>query len=258
MLEARNICGGYNPKRNIVHDVSFKINEGDVLCVLGPNGCGKTTLFKIILGFLPKTAGSIIIEGEQADKMDYRGLAQFMAYIPQYHEPAFNYRVLDMVLLGRSAYVAPLSSPRSEDYSLAFEALEGLNIEHLAEREYTKISGGERQLVLIARAVCQQAKILVMDEPTANLDYANQHLVLKTILDLSKRGYSVVLSTHSPDQPFRLANKVLLMKGGKTVGYGHPDEILTSPTLKDVYGINIEVLQAKDSRKRCHSLCVCI
>lgn len=257
MLAVKNIYGGYSPKKNIVHDISFNLDPGDVLCVLGPNGCGKTTLFKLLLSFLPKTAGRIIIDGEQADKKSCQELAKYMAYIPQAHEPAFNYRVIDMVLLGRSAHIAPFASPTGEDYALASQALSRLNIKHLAKREYTKLSGGERQLVLIARAICQQAQILVMDEPSANLDYANQHLVLQTILDLSKEGYGIILSTHSPDQPFRLANKVLLMKEGKTIGYGHPDDVLTSRTLNKVYDINIEVLQVKDSTKKSHSLCLC-
>lgn len=258
MLEVINISGGYSKRKEIVHEVSFNVKQGDVLCVLGPNGCGKTTLFKMLLGFLPRSSGDILVSGKNMNKQSRKETAKYMAYIPQAHNPIFNYKVMDMVLLGRSAHILPFAAPNAEDYKIADAALRILNINHLADKEYTKISGGERQLVLIARAICQQAKILIMDEPSANLDYANQQLVMNTILKLSEEGYGIIISTHSPEHPFRLANKTLLMKDGRTVGFGCPKEILTSKSLKSVYGINIEVFQVTDSSKQFHSFCLSV
>lgn len=257
MLEVKDLSGGYG-KKDIIQDISFSLHSGDVLGILGPNGCGKTTLFKLLLGFLPRSKGEIYIRGISTRKLTGKQLAHELAYIPQAHSPAFNYKVIDMVLLGRTAHIPFLATPGQEDYSLAASALCMLNIKNLAEKEYTKISGGERQLVLIARAICQQAKILIMDEPSANLDYANQQLVLHTVKSLARKGYTIIFSTHSPDQPFRLANKVLLVKNGKNQGFGPPEKVLTSKILKEIYGINIEIVKVKDSANQHHSLCLSV
>lgn len=258
MLKVKNISGGYTKKNDIVHDISFNMDAGDVVCVLGPNGCGKTTLFKMLLGFLPKSSGKVLLENKELDRLNQREIAKQIAYIPQAHMPAFNYTVMEMILLGRSAHILPLASPSREDYQMAKKAMEMLSIEHLSKKDYTKISGGERQLVLIARAICQQAQVLIMDEPSANLDYANQQLVMKTISKLSEEGFSVLISTHSPEHPFRLANKALLMKEGRCVGFGKTDEVLSSKALKEAYGINIEVVQVEDSNNKVHSFCLSI
>lgn len=255
MLEVWALSGGYG-RKEIINNISFNLNTGEILCILGPNGCGKTTLFKLILGFLPKTKGEIIIEGQNIKEWNKQKLAHEVAYIPQAHTPAFDYRVIDMVLLGRSTHISPLSTPSKNDYNMAIKFLCLLNIKHLAEKQYTKISGGERQLVLIARALCQQAKILILDEPSANLDYANQQLVAGTITNLAQSNYTIILSTHSPEQPFQLAGKVLLMKNGRKIGFGAPKEILTSEKIKQVYGIDVEIVDIIDSANRRHSLCL--
>lgn len=256
MLKVKNLSGGYVRKKDIIHGISFEIESGDVVCVLGPNGCGKTTLFKMLLGFLPKSEGEILIGGHEMGKQSQREIARQIAYIPQAHMPAFNYRVIDMILLGRSAHILPLASPSMEDYEIGNKAMKMLNIEYLSQKDYTKISGGERQLVLIARAICQQARVLIMDEPSANLDYANQQLVMKTISKLSEEGYGVIISTHSPEHPFRLANKALLMKAGRCMGYGKTEEVLSTDALRVAYGIEIEVVQVRDRNKKVHSFCL--
>ena len=258
MLEVKKISGGYSKRKDVVHDISFQLERSDILCVLGPNGCGKTSLFKLILGFLPKSSGSILIDNKSLAQQKPNEIAKYLAYIPQAHNPVFNYKVIDMVLLGRSAYIATFAAPQIADYKLANSALSLLGIKYLAEKEYTKISGGERQLVLIARAICQQAEILVMDEPSASLDYANQQLVMKTILGLSDEGYSIILSTHSPEQPFRVATKTLLMKAGRAIAMGTPAEVLTPVALRAAYDINIEVFQVHDSNKCSHSFCLSV
>ena len=161
MLRVENLSGGYQRKQNIFEKISFEIVGGDILCVLGPNGCGKTTLFKVLLGMLPRNGGQILLGGKEAKELSANEMAKQIAYIPQAHVPTFHYKVIDMVLLGRAAHLLPFASPSTSDRKIAEEALVFLGIDHLKNRDYTKLSGGERQLVLIARAICQQAKLLI-------------------------------------------------------------------------------------------------
>ncbi|MEW6623076.1 MAG: ABC transporter ATP-binding protein [Bacillota bacterium] len=255
MLEVKNLSGGYRNK-TIVKDISFCLKQGDILCLLGPNGCGKTTLFRLILGFLPAQGGVVLLRGVNIKNIKPRQLAQSIAYVPQAHHPTFAYRVIDVVLLGCLPHIAVVNMPTEQDKRRALAALSMLNIVHLANKKYTQISGGERQLILIARALCQQAAILVMDEPTANLDFANQQLILKTIKQLAAEGYTILISTHSPEHSFLLANKVLLMRKGASIAYGAPREALTSETLKNTYNIDMEIVNFTDNNNRCHYFCV--
>lgn len=255
LLEINNVYGGYG-NGDIVKGVSCKADDGDVLCLVGPNGCGKTTLFRLMLGSIPVSGGSIYIAGHNTKLLSAKELANLIAYIPQYHSPVFDYTVLDVVIMGRASHFSAFESPKEVDRAAAFEALEKVNALHLANQKYTALSGGQRQLILIARAICQSAKVLVMDEPAANLDYANHQLLIDVISDLARRGYCVVMSTHSPEHPFSIGSKVLLMKDGRAVGFGAPRDIITPHSLENVYEIEMDVVTIRDRYNAERTICM--
>ena len=241
-LRVDELAFGY-PNRTIGHAASFQVAAGEVLCLLGPNGSGKTTLFKTVLRLLPPHGGAISIDSEDTRHWSRRRMAQVMGYVPQAHAAYFPFSVLETVLMGRTAHVGLFATPSDHDVAVAERALETLNITHLRDAIYTRISGGERQLTLIARALAQEPQMLVMDEPTASLDFGNQTLVLEQIKTLAANGIGVVLSTHDPDHAFLCADRVALLHGGQLIHLGPPDEVITPQTLKLLYGVDVEVVQ---------------
>lgn len=254
-FQVKNLYGGYG-KTDVCKNISFKIENAEILCVLGPNGSGKSTLFKLILGFLKHKKGDILFDDKSLSELSPKELAKEIAYIPQQHSPEFSFTALEIVLMGRTSYIKNFSMPSDDDINEAKLALKKLDILDLAHKDYTLLSGGQRQMVLIARAICQKAKILIMDEPCANLDYANEQKVMSIIRNLANEGYIVILSTHSPEQPFSCASKVLLMKEGEVFSFGNPEDVLTSKNLHEVYGIKMEILHACDSQGKKRSICV--
>lgn len=245
LLEINDVYGGYG-NGDIIQGVSCCADRGDVLCLVGPNGCGKTTLFRLLLGSIPVSRGSITIDGREIRTLPPKEIARQVAYIPQYHTPVFAYTVLDVVTMGRAAHFSAFETPKPADREAAFAALEKVSALHLANKKYTALSGGQRQLILIARAICQSASVFVMDEPAANLDYANHQLLMDVIADLAGRGYCIVMSTHSPEHPFSVGSKVLLMKSGRVAGFGPPKEVITPQNLQSVYDIEMDVVAIRD------------
>nr|WP_273702451.1 ABC transporter ATP-binding protein [Tepidanaerobacter syntrophicus] len=223
-------------------DVSFTLNSGEVLCVLGPNGSGKTTLFKTLMKLKQPLDGIIYIDGCDISKWPYDKIASHIAYIPQNYNTVFPYTVLEMILMGRTPGLRIWSVPKADDVQIAIDSMNELNILHLKDKTFTRISGGERQLVLIARAIAQQAKLLIMDEPTNNLDFGNQVLILNQIKKLSQKGTAVIMSTHVPEHAFLYANKVLMVKDGYVLAYGKSKEILSEENLKELYGVNLKLM----------------
>jgi len=209
ILEARHLAIGYGRKR-VGHDIDLDIRAGEVLCLLGPNGGGKTTLMKTLLGLLPALEGTVKLEGEDIAAFSRTRLAKLVGYVPQAGSNFFPFTVLDTVLMGRVAHIGLFASPGRKDVAAADAALAALGVAHLRDRIYPEISGGERQLVLIARALAQEPRLLVMDEPTASLDFGNQLRVLDQISALAKRGMAVVLSTHDPDHVFLCGDRAAL------------------------------------------------
>lgn len=254
-LKVSNLSFRYD-KEYIFKDVSFSLEAGEMLCLLGPNGTGKTTLFKAILGLHNAEQGVILLDGQNIKEWSRSRIAQYIGYVPQNHIPPFPFRVLDVVLMGRTAYLKPYESPSKKDIEIAFEAMEILNISYLKDKVYTEISGGERQLVLIARALAQQPKILVMDEPTANLDFGNQIKVLQHIKGLTNKGLAIIMSTHYPDHALQYASKVALMKNSGINSIGNPNEVVTEKSLADIYGVNVRIVDASISIDKEIRVCV--
>ena len=202
MLEINKAVFGYtgkNKRKTVLENVSFSLDKGELLCILGANGVGKTTMYRTILGFLPLLEGELLVDGRDIRQIPREQLAKHIAYVPQYHTPPFAYSVYDVVLMGRGTHISRFSSPGRKDELIALEMLERMGISHLKDDVYTEISGGERQLVLIARALAQQTEYILMDEPAASLDFGNQMRLLGVIRNLTKEGIGVAFTTHYPD-----------------------------------------------------------
>jgi iron complex transport system ATP-binding protein len=240
-LGIERLAFGY-PGRTVGRDVSFRVESGRVVALLGPNGGGKTTLFKTILGLLRPHGGAVRIDGEDVAAWPRRRLAQAIAFVPQSHLAYFPFQVLDVVVMGRAAHLGAFAAPGARDTEIAMAALQRLGIASLAERAYTRISGGERQLVLLARALAQEARLIVMDEPTASLDFGNQVRALQTIRQLAAGGFGVLFSTHAPEHTFLCADETALLHGGRLVGFGPPRAVVTAETLRLLYGVDVAVV----------------
>ena len=241
LLEVKNLRTGYH-KKEIVHGVSFGAEAGEFVCIVGSNGCGKTTTLKSILGLLKPFAGEVRVDGKDTLSMTDKERAKYFAYIPQAHTPPFPFTVADVVIMGRTPYINTLARVTAEDRRIAYQALELLGIQSIAERTYTHLSGGQQQLVLIARALAQEPRVLIMDEPTASLDFGNQQLVLRQMKTLSQTGTTVLMVTHDPDHALVCADRVIAMQKGEIIGNGAPLDVLTDACLRTIYGIEASIV----------------
>ncbi len=244
IFEARGVCAGYCGK-DVVHDVNFSIESGEVLCLLGPNGVGKTTLFKSLLGFIPFSHGALYIDNVRVDHRERKKVASLIGYVPQLHEPPFPFLVRDVVVMGSISRVDLFSGPSRVMLQEADEILELLDVGYLRDRVYTEVSGGERQMVLIARALMQKPAFLMMDEPTSNLDFGNQMRVLAQICELAHRGVGVIMTSHFPDHAFLCCDKAAVMSRNNAFSVAQVDEIVTEDTLRDAYGIPVKISTIK-------------
>lgn len=249
VLAAQGLSCGYG-HRAVLTDVSFDLVSGQVLCLLGPNGVGKTTLFKTLLGFLHPLSGSVNIQGRDTSEWTRKEFAREVAYIPQMHTPSFSFSVHDVVLMGRTPHLSGFSVPSTEDGEIACSAIERMGIGHLSQRDYASLSGGERQLVLIARALAQEPRILVMDEPCASLDFGNQARLLEQVLDLAEQGIALVMTTHDPNHAFLLDGDVLCLGRGGTVTQGPAREVLTAEGMSGLYGVPVAIDEVRSPAQR--------
>ncbi len=248
-LEVKNLSFSYG-EHPVLENVSFSVDGGQVLSVLGPNGVGKSTLFHCMLGLRKPQAGAILADGRDISALTSRELAKKLAFIPQSNHPVFSFSVLDMVLMGTTAQLGYFSAPGQVQRQDAIRILEQLGISHLAQRDYVRLSGGEQQLCLIARAMVQGARILVLDEPTANLDYGNRIRVMQTLRSLSEEGFTVILSTHDPDQAYLYSDSILALCQGRVLACGPPREILSSSLISRLYGVEVEVCSLREDTFR--------
>jgi iron complex transport system ATP-binding protein len=250
-LEVRHLFCGY-PGKPIVKDVSLTVRSGELWCLLGPNGVGKTTLFKSILGLLPILGGSILLNGEDVRTWSQRSFARKLGYVAQAHTPPFPFTVIDVVTMGRAAHIGAFASPSAHDIDIAEEVLSAMGLWYLRNATYTQISGGERQLVLIARALAQQPEFLFMDEPTSNLDYGNQVKVLTHILTLTRdQGLGVVMTTHNPNDALLYGSRVAVMGAGGRFITGAPHQIITKELLDGLYGVLVQMIPISGNANLC-------
>ncbi len=244
IMEIKDLSFSYG-ERQILRSVDFKAYEGQLVAIIGPNGAGKSTLFKCILKFLKDYEGHIYLEGEDMKHMSRPQIAKKIAYIPQTTVPVFNYTVLDIVLMGLTGELKLLESPKEKHIAKAENILADLGISHLKNRGFGRISGGERQLVLLARAIIQDAKVLVMDEPTANLDYGNQFRVMERIRGLVESGYTVVISTHNPEHALLFAEKAFVLQDGEVKAAGPSRQVLTEDLMRQLYDVEVKLLDTE-------------
>ncbi len=258
LLEVKDLrCGyGKNQQIEIVHGVSFSVEVDEFVCIIGANGCGKTTTLKALMGLLPARAGKVCVRGRDIASLREKERARHFAYIPQAHTPPFPFLVADVVLMGRTPYINRLAQTTGHDRLVAYRALELLGICDLAEKAYTNLSGGQQQLVLIARALVQQSDILIMDEPTASLDFGNQQLVLSRMRMLSKRGKAVIMVTHDPDHALFCADRVIVMDQGVVLEDGTPEQCITTEILHRIYNTDARVVDIEVEPGRTERVCV--
>ena len=240
-LAGRNLTIGYSD-RMVGSGLDVTLAQGEVLALLGPNGGGKTTLLKTLLGILAPRAGEVAIGGRSLDAISVRERAKLIAYVPQVHVPTFAFTVESVVLMGRTAHGNLLSRPSARDRAVAARALEQFGVAHLAVRPYTMISGGERQLVLLARALAQEPQFVVLDEPTASLDFGNQGKVMREIRALAAAGHGVLFTTHDPNHALRAADRAYLLRAGERIAEGAVGTVLTRQRLEALYQAPVETL----------------
>ena len=243
LLDVRALGIGHG-RRRVLSEVSFTLERGELLCLLGPNGGGKTTLLRSLLGLLPPQAGEVRLLDRPLAGWSRNALARHIGYVPQAHAGLFAFTVLDIVLMGRAAQVGRFAMPSAADRAIAMCCLETLGIAALAGRVYTKISGGERQLALIARALAQEPAILLLDEPTASLDFGNQIRVLEHLVHLRERGIAILMSTHQPEHALRCANRTALVGEGRLLALGTTRDVAIAAHLARLYGVSESAIAA--------------
>jgi iron complex transport system ATP-binding protein len=237
----------------VFHGVTFSVGSGDVFCLLGPNGTGKSTLLKCVSNVLQGWQGTIRLDGNDISRMKPAEVAKGIGYVPQNQTSAFPFQVRDIVVMGRAPHLAVFASPGTKDREIARTAMETVGILSLADRPCTTLSGGEWQLTLIARALAQEPRVLVLDEPTSHLDLGNQVRILRVVKSLAEKGLGIVMATHFPDHAFIAASEVAIMNRGSLSQKGPPDAVITGENMRAAYGVEVKVIHVGEGieRKAC-------
>lgn len=245
ILQVKNLSGGYRGKA-VIRNFNLKIQSGHIVCILGPNGIGKTTMLRTLLGLLPVLGGSVSVDGKNYKDMSQKERARHISYVPQAHSVPFSFRVIDVAALGRIASLGMFENPGQKDIEAADRVLEELGISFLRDRIFTEISGGERQMVMIARALVQASEFMILDEPTSNLDYGNQIRVLGTLNRLRRQGFGIIMTTHFPDHAFLCDADVILMGKDGMILSGSAEEVITEEHMLRAYGVPIHIFEVDD------------
>ena len=243
-LEIKNATMGYFGKA-VLHNVNLELTAGKTTCLIGKNGAGKTTLFKSILGILPLLRGEILLDGRDVRRWRRRDYAQVIAYVPQARTLPFPFTAFDVVLFGRTAHLSHFASPGKRDRQIADECMEKLQVSHLRNRVFTQLSGGEQQMIIVARALAQQPLFLVMDEPASNLDFGNQVRIISQVNRLKDDSLGILMATHSPDHAFMCNAGVMVVHDGKIWKSGDCNRIITEDVLKEIYGVDVCICSVK-------------
>lgn len=231
--------------RAVLAEISFQARPGNITVLLGPNGSGKTSLLLCLCAHYRPGQGSIKLCQQSLPDLSYRNLAHLLAVVPQDHNPIFPYKVREVILLGRISRVGFWSQPSAQDYAVVEEIIELLQLEQLADQPYTRISGGERQLVLIGRCLAQEPQVLLLDEPTNHLDFKNQFVILKMIKNLARqRQLTVLLTLHDPNMALLFADHVILLAQGRIAAQGSPLEVISPAYLSAIYQLEVEMVTA--------------
>jgi iron complex transport system ATP-binding protein len=249
ILQAKAINFTYaSATQAALKEISFDIYPSSVTAILGPNGAGKTTLLHLLLGLNRPATGTILLNDISIDQYSRHELSQQIGLVPQSEYVPFAYSVLEFVVLGRAPDLGPLELPGEADIDIARGAMQEVGISHLEERAIPELSGGELQLVLLARALCQQPRILLLDEPTSHLDLANRNITLKILDRLRTNGTTIIFSTHDPEAAALIADHLVLMRAGEVLNSGSLEQVFTSEMLSRVYGTPVEVLSVNGMR----------
>ena len=247
LLKVREATFGYD-QHNVLENINFHMGAGEVFCLIGPNGSGKTTLLDCIMGIFSLKKGEILLQGKNIKHLAAKEIARVIAYVPQVHKKTFPYTVEEIVLMGRASHISTFSTPDKKDVSIAHEAIETVGIKHLINKPYTELSGGEGQLVMIARALAQQSKIMIMDEPTTYLDFHNSLIILEMTKNLAKmKNLSIILATHYLNHAFYFENNglktlVAMLKEKKFATIGRPTEVLTKENIGKIFNIESKII----------------
>lgn len=252
-ISIENATFSYGLKQNIFQNLSCTIEMKQVFCILGPNGIGKSTLLKSIMNLHPLTEGRVLLDGREVGRYDPRELARKISYIPQTYQMVFPYQVLDLILMGRTPHLNAMARPTEADYEKAMEAVGALGLTDLLHRPCNQLSGGQLQMVMLARAIAQEADFLLLDEPTSHLDFGKQMETLNLIQRMKQRGVGIVMTTHNPDHAFMTGDRVAIMNGGNFTALGAPDEVITEENLQAIYNIPVRVREFQEdiNRKVC-------
>lgn len=252
-IHIENLSFGFPRQEPIFSHISFNLDPGEVFCLLGPNGSGKSTLLKCIAQLLHSPTGSVLLDKKNLGQLDSGKIARLLGFVPQSLVSAFPFKVADIVVMGRASRIRMVSSPSRTDQHQAQSAMEKLGIAHLAQRPCNRLSGGEWQMVLIARALAQSPRVMLLDEPTSHLDLGNQIKILEVVDSLSREGMTIIMASHFPDHAFLSAHKVGILKNNSLMGLGAPDRVLTRNLLEATYDIPIRVLRVGEGvdRKIC-------
>ena len=248
IIKFENVSCGYK-KHCVVSNLNFSFKTGEATCILVANGIGKTTLFKTLLGYIELLSGNIYVDQTDISKLSSKERALVMAYVPQAKSCSYQFMVRDIVLMGRAAYISKFQSPRKEDLKIVNDVIEQVGIRNFADKNYFELSGGEQQMVLLARALAQKSKFILLDEPASNLDYNNQKKLLKLVTQLTEKGIGILMVSHAPEHSYICCkNSLLISKEGSYI-FGKTEEVVNERNLSDIYGVPIGVIQFMDSDK---------